>query len=94
MDPARRIDVSWDGKGTVARPVTVRITTEDRPGMLATISGIFTDNGVNISQANCRVTAAARAVNTFEVLIKDKEQLRKVLGKIKTAKGILVVERI
>lgn len=94
MDPARRIDVSWDGKGTVARPVTVRITTEDRPGMLATISGIFTDNGVNISQANCKVTAAARAVNTFEVLIKDKEQLRKVLGKIKTAKGILVVERI
>ncbi len=94
MDPARRIDVSWDGKGTVARPVSVRITTEDRPGMLATISGIFTDNGVNISQANCKVTAAARAVNTFEVLIKDKEQLRKVLGKIKTAKGILVVERI
>lgn len=94
MDPARRIDVNWDGKGTVARPVTVRITTEDRPGMLATISGIFTDNGVNISQANCRVTAAARAVNTFEVLIKDKEQLRKVLGKIKTAKGILVVERL
>ena len=94
MDPGRKIEVSWDGRGTVARPVTVRITTEDRPGMLATISQVFMENGVNISQANCKVTAAARAVNTFEVLIKDKEQLRKVLGKIKSSKGVLMVERV
>ena len=94
MDPGRKIDVSWDERGTVARPVTIRITTEDRPGMLAMISQVFMENGVNISQANCKVTAAARAVNTFEILIKDKDQLRKVLGKIKSSKGVLIVERV
>ena len=94
MDPGRKIDVSWDERGTVARPVTIRITTEDRPGMLAMISQVFMENGVNISQANCKVTAAARAVNTFEILIQDKDQLRKVLGKIKSSKGVLIVERV
>jgi GTP pyrophosphokinase len=94
MDPGRKIEVSWDERGTVARPVTIRITTEDRPGMLAMISQVFMENGVNISQANCKVTAAARAVNTFEILIKDKDQLRKVLGKIKSSKGVLIVERV
>ena len=37
-DPARRIDVSWDPRGTFSRPVTVRVLTSDRPGILATIS--------------------------------------------------------
>ncbi len=93
-DPARRIDVSWDPRGTFSRPVTVRVLTSDRPGILATISQSFTDNGVNISQANCKVTDADRAINTFEVMIKDAEQLRTVINKIKQVKGVLGVERI
>ncbi len=94
IDPERRIDVSWDDRGTVARPVTIRVSTEDRPGLLATITQVFTDNGVNISQANCKVTAADRAVNTFEVMIQNKEQLRRVIAKIKSCRGIVGVERV
>ena len=93
-DPARRIEVTWDPRGTHSRPVTVRVLTADRPGILATISQAFTDNGVNISQANCKVTDADRAINTFEVLIKDAEQLRKVTNEIKAVKGVLSVERM
>ncbi|MEC9465094.1 MAG: bifunctional (p)ppGpp synthetase/guanosine-3',5'-bis(diphosphate) 3'-pyrophosphohydrolase [Myxococcota bacterium] len=83
MDPDRRMEVEWDDHPSIARPVTVRITTEDRPGLLAEISQVFTDNKVNISQANCRVIGEDRAVNTFEVMIRDKDQLRRVLGKIR-----------
>ncbi|HET6344702.1 MAG TPA: bifunctional (p)ppGpp synthetase/guanosine-3',5'-bis(diphosphate) 3'-pyrophosphohydrolase, partial [Myxococcota bacterium] len=93
-DPARRIDVSWDPRGTFSRPVAIRVLTADRPGILATVSQAFTDNGVNISQANCKVTDADRAINTFEVLIKDAEQLRKVVNEIKAVKGVLGVERL
>ena len=94
MDPARKIQVSWDEKGTVQRPVSVRVLTSDRPGILATISQAFTDNGVNISQANCKVTDTDRAINTFEVLIRDTEQLRRVMGQIKQLKGVLGVDRL
>jgi GTP pyrophosphokinase len=94
LDPARRIDVTWDTNGSFVRPVALRILTSDRPGILATISQAFSENGVNISQANCKVTGEDRAVNTFEVLIKDAEQLRKVVAQIKGVRGVLGVERL
>jgi GTP pyrophosphokinase len=94
MDPARRIQVDWDAKSTEARPVSLRVLTADRPGILATISQTFSENGVNISQANCKVTAADRAINTFEVLVKDSSQLRKVINQIKKVTGVYGVERL
>lgn len=93
-DPERRIDVTWDPAGTSARPVTIRVLTSDRPGLLATVSQAFTDHGVNISQANCKVTDADRAINTFEVMIRDADQLRQVVSEIKLVKGVLGVERL
>ncbi len=93
-DPARRIAVSWDPSSSSARQVSLRVLSADRPGMLATLSQVFTDNGVNISQANCKVTDTGRAINTFEVLIKDAEQLRRVSGHIMGVKGALAVERL
>lgn len=94
VDPARRIEVSWDPHGTYSRPVSLRVLTADRPGILATLSQVFTDHSVNISQANCRVIDADRAVNTFEVTMRDAEQLRKVIGEIKALRGVLAVERL
>ena len=94
MDPARRIAVEWDAKHTEARPVSIRVSTADRTGILATISQTFSENGVNISQANCKVTETDRAVNTFEVLVKDSDQLRKVINKIKAIAGVHDVERL
>ena len=93
-DPDRRIEVSWDDKGTVQRPVSVRVLTTDGPGILANISQTFTDAGVNIAQANCKVTDTDRAVNTFEVLIRDSDQLRRVMAQIRRVKGVLGVSRV
>jgi GTP diphosphokinase / guanosine-3',5'-bis(diphosphate) 3'-diphosphatase len=94
MDPARRIDVSWDENPQFLRQVSIRVLTADRPGILATVSQAFTDNGVNIAEANCKVTGEDRAINTFEVLIKSAEQLRKVVSEIKRVNGVLGVERL
>ena len=93
MDPERRVNLQWDDASQVLRPVTILVTTEDRPGLLASMSQIFTEDGVNISEANCKVVGHGKAVNTFEVLIQDKDQLRKVLGKIRSIKGVLTVDR-
>lgn len=93
MDPERRVNLRWDDASQVLRPVTILVTTEDRPGLLASMSQIFTEDGVNISEANCKVVGQGKAVNTFEVLIQDKDQLRKVLGKIRSIKGVLTVDR-
>jgi len=93
-DPDRRIDVDWDDATNVLRPVSIRVITTDRPGILANISQAFTDSGVNISQANCKVNSATKAVNTFEVLIKDSEQLTRILNHIRSLKGVVAVDRL
>jgi len=95
MDQERRVDVEWDVKaGEFKRPVTVRVLTSDRPGLLADISQKFSAAGVNISQANCRSTGDDRAVNTFEVAISDLKQLQGVMAAIERIKGVYSVERV
>jgi len=93
-DPDRRIDVQWDVRGDFKRPVTLRVLTADRPGLLADISNTFSKKGVNISQANCRATGDDRAVNTFEVTISDLKQLTELMRTIEGLSGVYSVERI
>jgi GTP pyrophosphokinase len=93
-DPERRVDVSWDVKPDFKRPVTIRVLTADRPGLLADISQTFSKKGVNISQANCRATGDDRAVNTFEVTISDLKQLNDVMQTIERITGVFAVERV
>ncbi len=93
-DQERRVDVSWDVKGDFKRPVTVRILTSDRTGLLAEISQTFSEAGVNISQANCRAMGDDRAVNTFEISISDLKQLKNVMQRIERIKGVHSVERV
>lgn len=93
-DPERRVDVNWDTGGSYVRPVTLRILTVDRPGLLADISNTFSKKGVNISQANCRSTGDDRAVNTFEVGITDLKQLNDLIRTIERLQGVYTVERV
>ncbi|RKH22603.1 bifunctional (p)ppGpp synthetase/guanosine-3',5'-bis(diphosphate) 3'-pyrophosphohydrolase [Corallococcus praedator] len=93
-DPERRVDVSWDVKGDFKRPVTLRVLTADRPGLLADITHTFSKKSVNISQANCRATGDDRAVNTFEVTISDLKQLTDLMRSIERLTGVYSVERI
>ncbi|OJT22673.1 GTP pyrophosphokinase [Archangium sp. Cb G35] len=93
-DPERRVDVSWDVRGDFKRPVTLRVLTADRTGLLADISNTFSKKGVNISQANCRATGDDRAVNTFEVIISDLKQLTDLMRTIERLPGVFSVERI
>jgi GTP pyrophosphokinase len=93
-DPERRVDVAWDVRGDYKRPVTLRVLTADRPGLLADMSNIFSKKGVNISQANCRATGDDRAVNTFEVTISDLKQLTDLMKTIERLNGVYSVERV
>ena len=93
-DPQRRVDVSWNTSGEFKRPVSLRVLTQDRPGLLAEISQAFSTRGVNISQANCRATGDDRAVNTFEVTIRDLKQLTELMRTIERLSGVYSVERI
>jgi GTP pyrophosphokinase len=95
IDPDRRVDVAWDVKGDFKRPVSIRVITTDKPGILAKISQTFSEAGVNISQASCRTQAPGeRAVNDFEVTIGDLKQLNQVMRSIERIDGVQSVKRV
>jgi GTP diphosphokinase / guanosine-3',5'-bis(diphosphate) 3'-diphosphatase len=92
LDPERRISVSWDASTSFSRSIHLRVLTDDREGMLADLSGVFSKNNINISEANCKVKGG-QAVNTFKCGITDIDQLRKVVKALENVKGVHAVER-
>ena len=65
----------------------------DRPGILANVSAAFTESGVNITEANCRVSEDGSAVNLFQFIVSDVAKLRTLMRKISQIEGVYDVER-
>lgn len=93
LDPERRIEVSWSDGVKVDRPVSLRVATADRPGILANVSAAFTESGVNIQEANCRVGDDGSAVNLFQFTVTDVTKLRTLMRKISQIEGVYEVMR-
>jgi GTP pyrophosphokinase len=93
LDPERRIDVSWSDRVKASRPVVLRITTTDKPGILANVSAAFTEAGVNISEANCRVGPDGTAINLFHFQVDEAQKLNILMRKIQGVDGVYSVER-
>jgi GTP pyrophosphokinase len=93
-DPDRRVDVEWNVDEGFKRRVSLRLLTINRPGVLADISNTFSKRDVNISQANCRSTGDERAVNTFEVGVRDVKQLNELMRSLEKLEGVFSVERL
>ncbi|MBL9044018.1 MAG: bifunctional (p)ppGpp synthetase/guanosine-3',5'-bis(diphosphate) 3'-pyrophosphohydrolase [Myxococcales bacterium] len=90
----RRIDIEWDTEHKASRPATVQVVCADKPGILALLSQTFHDQGLNISQANCRTLDDDRAVNTFRVSVVDVEQLQKIIRALQKLPGVFAVQRM
>jgi GTP pyrophosphokinase len=92
-DPHRKIDVSWEENGQAPRPVKIEVTCVDQPGLLAAISSAITSAEANIARAQVRTFSGQRAINTFEVMIKNSEHLNQVLQNISKVKGVFKAVR-
>ncbi|MFQ5682115.1 MAG: RelA/SpoT family protein [Candidatus Binatia bacterium] len=87
-DPQRKVDVSWQDDGQIPRPIKVQVSCVDRPGLLAAISAAITGADVNIIRAQIRTFPDQKAVNTFEVMLSNSNQLKRVLRNVLKVKGV------
>ena len=92
-DPHRKVDVSWEQDGANPRPIKIEVSCVDKPGLLAAISAAITSADVNISRAQVQTFPGERAVNIFEVMLRDSAQLNRVLRNVARVKGVFKVER-
>jgi len=93
-DPQRRIEVRWDNDAQQAHAVTIRLYCEDRPGLLANITTILSESGININKVNASAQAGGMAICYFRVLVTGLDQLKSVLRKIEKVKGVRSAERV
>jgi GTP pyrophosphokinase len=93
LDPERQIDVNWDDDSALTRSIYIKVTTDDREGMLAEISSVFSKMNINISEANCRTYGNGQAINTFKCAIADLSQLKSIFRTLQSIKGVHLVER-
>jgi len=92
-DPERRVEISWDSRAKINRPVQIKVMTANRPGILATVGHTFHEQGINISEATCRASDDGRATNTFTFLCSDLAQLKNVIRQLQRIPGVMAVER-
>jgi GTP diphosphokinase / guanosine-3',5'-bis(diphosphate) 3'-diphosphatase len=92
-DPERRVEISWDARAKINRPVQIKVMTANRPGILATVGHTFHEQGINISEATCRASDDGRAMNTFTFLCSDLAQLKNVIRHLQRIPGVMAVER-
>ena len=93
-EPERRIDVNWDSRAKVARPVSISVVTNNRPGILANISQTLSSQRVNISEAHCRADDEGRAHNTFTFQCSDLNHLKNVMKALGKLNGVVSVDRV
>lgn len=96
VNPERIIEVEWmkaDTHNRAAYPTTMKLTTEDRPGILADVTQAIANVGTNIIGINASVDTEGRGRLTLTAEIFDLKHLEKITSALKAVRGVMDVER-
>jgi guanosine-3',5'-bis(diphosphate) 3'-pyrophosphohydrolase len=93
-DPERRVEVSWSSNSKITRPVSLRVRTENEPGILANVTQAFSTQHINISEANCRAGKDGLSCNVFTFMADDLTQLKALIKELDKVRGVVQVERV
>ncbi|HEY4620370.1 MAG TPA: ACT domain-containing protein, partial [Gaiellaceae bacterium] len=95
LDRERIINVEWDVAEPGKRPVRIAVYIgQDRPGLLAEITGAISSRNGNITKAEVTVTDDRRGINHFVIEVADLSQLQDIIGAIRDVKDVINVERV
>ncbi len=93
MDDARQIPVEWEQNAESKHSGAIAIHCSDRPGMLAKISKVCEQNGVNILRADARTVDNHPATVTLELSLRDVHELSRLIRNIEKLPGVEAVQR-
>jgi GTP pyrophosphokinase len=95
LDRERLLDVEWDVDEAPKRPVRIAVYIgNDRPGLLAEITGAISSRNGNITKAEVVVTDDRKGTNNFVIEVADLRQLQDIMGAIRAVPDVVNVERV
>lgn len=92
-DQLRRIDVEWNPDYTFKHPVSIRVITHDKPGILSSISKNINNMGVNIRSAIAKSLPDQKGSFLFEVEVRDYSEFLKIVSNIESMEEVISVNR-
>lgn len=93
-ESARMIEVSWDTDTANIYRVGIEATTMDKPGVLAEMMGVTSENKINVSSLNVRTNHKNKTANvSMEIEINSVDQLEHIMNKMRRFKDVISVER-
>ena len=94
VSPERRVEVEWEKNLDIVRKVKVKVVCKNEKGLLARMSNAIMEADSNICSADIKTMPDNRAVNTFEVEVKDTKHLKKIIKELQKIRKVLKVERV
>jgi GTP diphosphokinase / guanosine-3',5'-bis(diphosphate) 3'-diphosphatase len=90
----RRIPVEWAQASQSTFSVRLRIFTEDRPGMIAAITAVISDEKANIRTFESGGSDSLRARIEVAIDVADRKQLERIVSGVKRIPGVFDIERV
>ncbi len=94
FDKDRLVDVSWGDLQATAHSVKIMVQTQDKQGVLASISSSISAAEANITHAEVSTNEDRRAILNFTIDIKDVEHLNRIIKNIESIGGVIEVRRV
>ena len=93
-DKERLIEVTWGDFQLGAHAVKISVKTQDKAGLLASVSSSISATEANITHAEAITGEDKQATLNFTIDIKDIDHLNKVIKNISAINGVLDVKRV
>ncbi|MGJ0848009.1 GTP pyrophosphokinase [Tissierella praeacuta DSM 18095] len=93
-DVERFIEVEWDFQKKASYPAEIQIKASDRSGLLAEITQKITDSDLGVISLNARTSKDKIVFINVTLEIKNIEELRDLMKKVKRIKNVMDVYRV
>jgi len=94
VDKERMVEVTWGEFKSGAHAVKIAVLTQDKPGILASVSSSISAAEANISHGEVSTNADKQASLNFTIEITDVEHLNRIIKSIASVDGVMDVRRV
>ena len=94
VDKERMVEVTWGEFKSGAHAVKIAVLTQDKPGILASVSSSISAAEANISHAEVTTGADKQASLNFTIEISDVDHLNRIIKSIASVDGVMDVKRV
>ena len=96
FDRARLIDADWAPgliQATSLYTAEINVYAYDSQGLIFKLTKLFNEENINLTGLNVRLNKQGKATLSVKFQIRSKDQLNKVIDKIRNIEGIIDIER-